>query len=153
VQEAWTGPKVNGIHSYPGSGGSIPPIVNTHHRPLQQLAKPPALPAAVGAPRYLFLKSTTDPHRTGKNTPPPPAAGLSATCSVNLSWQRRIHCLLLAFSSAAGQCRQRESNRRHHGTSPVTQPLTQHPPHHTIRMQAQTALPKYPNCPSGLRGR
>ena len=45
VQEAWTGPEVSDIDSYHRSGGSIPPVVKTHHRLLHQPATPPAMPA------------------------------------------------------------------------------------------------------------
>ena len=136
MQEALIGPVVSGIDSYARTGGLIPPIVNTHHRPLQQLATPPVLPAAVGAPRRLFGKDPQPPGTREKYTPPPPAALRSATCSVNHSRQLRIRS---TFSSAARPCRQGESNRRLHGTSPVTQPLTQHPPQHVTYTQPRTA--------------
>ena len=49
-------------------------------------------------------------------------------CVCVCSWAH----LLPVFSSAAGPCGQRESNRRLHRTSPVTQPLGQHPPQRNI---------------------
>ena len=58
-----------------------------------------------------------------------------------------LPCLL--FSSAVGPCAQRESNRRLHGTSPVTQPLEQHPPQPDIRAHSHT--PAQHTVPSYLR--